>query len=54
MPKWIAWTKAKATNLGVKDMVMAMDVARGNQVASKIQMLLSQEGLVITVEPSTH
>ena len=35
-------------------MVMAMDMAKGNQVASMTQVVLSQEDLAETVEPSTH
>ena len=35
-------------------MVVAMDVAKGNQVASMTQVVLSQEDLAETVEPSTH
>ena len=35
-------------------MVMAMDMAKGNQVASVTQVVLSQEDLAETVEPSTH
>ena len=50
----MAGTKAKATNSGVEDVVMAMDVAKGNQVASVTQVVLSQENLAKTVEPSTH
>ena len=54
MPKWIAGTKAKTTNSGVEDIVMVMGMAKGNQVASVIQVVLSQEDLANTVEPSTH
>ena len=54
MPKWMALTKAKATDSGVEDMVMAMDIAKCNQVASVTQVVLSQEDLAETVEPSTH
>ena len=35
-------------------MVMAMDVAKVNQVASVTQVVLSQEDLAETVEASTH
>ena len=35
-------------------MVVAMDMAKGNQVASMTQVVLSQEDLAETVEPSTH
>ena len=35
-------------------MVMAVDMAKGNQVASMTQVVLSQEDLAETVEPSTH
>ena len=35
-------------------MVMAVDMAKGNQVASVTQVVLSQEDLAKTVEPSTH
>ena len=35
-------------------MVVAMDMAKGNQVASMTQVVLSQEDLAKTVEPSIH
>ena len=33
---------------------MAVDMAKGNQVASMTQVVLGQEDLAKTVEPSTH
>ena len=35
-------------------MVMAVDVAKGNQVAGMTQVVPSQEDLAVTVEPITH
>ena len=44
MPKWIAWTKAKASNSEVKGMVVAVDMAKGDLiVASGTQVVLNQD-----------
>ena len=54
IPKLIACIRAKATTIEIKDVVITMDMAKGDLVvASKTQVVLIHVDIVTTVAPKT-